>query len=115
MVLLLAERLSDIISKKEEDVQRAVLGVESAPSLRPYLTILCKAVDLTGTMPTCHEELRERYAIMGSAWEMIRLRSPVRSLLRDNTPAIFNGTLLGFLFGDKVFKYAGNLGVSSTA
>ena len=52
---------------------------------------------------------------MGSAWEMIRLRSPLRPLLRDNTPAIFNGTLLGFLFGDKVFKYAGNLGVSSTA
>ena len=70
--LLLAERLSDIISKKEEDEQRAVLGFESAPSLRPYLTILCKAVDLTCTMPTCREELRGRYAIMGSAWEMIR-------------------------------------------
>ena len=113
--LLLAERLSDIISKKEEDEQRAVLGFESAPSLRPYLTILCKAVDLTGTMPTCREELRRRYAIMGSAWEMIRLRSPSHPLLCDYTPAIFNETLLGFLFGDKLFKDAGILGVSSTA
>ena len=113
--LLLTERLSDIISKKEEDEQRAVLGAESAPSVRPYLTILCKAVDLTGIMPTCHEELRGRYAIMGSAWEMIRLRSPSRPLLRDYTPAIFNKTLLGFLCGDKVYKYAGDLSVSSTA
>ena len=113
--LLLAERLSDMISTKEEDEQRVVLGFESAPSLRPYLTILCKAVDLTGTMPTCREELRGRYAIMGSAWEMIRLRLPSLPLLSDYTPAIFNETLLGFLFGDKLFKGAGILGVSSTA
>ena len=30
-------------------------------------------------------------------------------------PAIFNETLLGLLFGDKVYKYTVNLGVSSTA
>ena len=62
----MAERLSDIISKKDEDEQRAVLGYECAPSLRPYLTILCKAVDLAGTMPSCCDEMRGRYAIMGS-------------------------------------------------
>ena len=103
------------LSKKDEDEQRAVLGVESAFFLRPDWTIQRKTVKLTGTMPTCREELRERYALMGSAWEMIRLRSPSRPLLRDYTPAIFNETLLGFLFGDKVFKYTVNLGVSSTA
>ena len=90
--LLLAERLSDVISKKEEDEQRTVR-----------------------TMPTCREELSERYALMGRAWEMIRLRSPTRPLLRDYTPAIFNETLLGFLFGDNVFDHAGFLGVSSSA
>ena len=113
--LLLAERLSDIISKKEEDEQRAVLGVERAPSLRPDLSIQRMAVNLSGTMPMCREELRKRYALMGSAWEMIRLRAPSRPLLLDYTPAIFNETLLGFLFGDKVFKYSGNLCVSSIA
>ena len=90
-------------------------GVESALSLRPDSTIQRKTVKLTGTMPTCREELRERYTLMGNAWEMIRLRSPSRPLLRDFTPAIFNGTLLNFLFEDKVYKYTVNLGVSSTA
>ena len=113
--LLLAERLSDILSKKDEDREWAIHGVESALSLRPDLTIQRKTVKLTGTMPTCREELRERYALMGSAWEMIRLRSPSRPLLRDYSPAIFNETLLNFLFGDKVYKYTVNLGVSSTA
>ena len=89
MGLLLAEQLFDIISK-EEDEQRAVLGVESAPSLRPDLTIQRLTVNLSGTMPMCPEELRERYAIMGSASEMIRFRSPLRPLLRDYTPAVFN-------------------------
>ena len=78
--------------KKEEDEQRTVR-----------------------TMPTFREELSERYALMGRAWEMVRLRSPTLPLLRDYTPAIFNETLLGFLFGDKVFNYAGYLGVSFTA
>ena len=101
--LLLAERLSDILSKKDEDKQRAIHGVEGALSLRPDFKIQRKTVKLTGTMPTCREELRERYALMGNAWELIRLRLPSRPLLRDYSPAIFNETLLNFLFGDKVF------------
>ena len=41
--------------------------------------------------------------------------SPTRPLLRDYTLAIFDETLLGFLFGDKVLNYAGYLSVSSKA
>ena len=113
--LLLAERLSDILLKKDEDEQRAVHGLESAPSYRPDSTIQRNTLKLTGTMPRCREELRERYALMGNAWEMIRLRTPSRPLPRDFTPAIFNETLLGFLFGDKVYKYRVNFSASSSA
>ena len=111
---LYPDQLSDIISRADDDKQRRAQEEEHYLGLRPDMTIRRKVKRPTGTVPKEREDVRDKSVLLANVWQMLYLRNPSRSLLRDSTPEIFS-VALDFLFGEKVLGKTVKVGLGSVA
>ncbi len=92
-----------VVSHKEANDHKGSqnMSLEFAPGSTKVLAVR-KVTEVP--MPATPEQLRQRYALMRVAWEVVRLRYPDYAFLQDYDGGVWE-RLVSYILGEKIYGY----------
>ena len=110
---LRAERLTMVVSRRQEDEAYARGAVDSSLTLRADLSWRPKARRVTSALPTDVEELRSKYELIRGAWAFVKLKQPGAAIVADLAETTWDSHLK-WLLSDRVFYHSVKVGPLSS-
>ena len=109
-----AHTWSEIVSLREEDRERRKGKAEPCFDIRTNGTFSKRSRRVLGRMPMDKDELREKFAIWGNAWDLLKIQGPSRRAVQGFSVSHLDAHLK-WLFSERVLRRTITVGTKKTA